>query len=58
MTQYADGTHRMRYIGLFENNKSMLAITLNRDGNIFWNTIYIKQKQMNKSRVGWLLYAK
>ena len=58
VTQYADGTRRMRYIGLFEGNEGMGAITLNRDGSILWNAIKTSSAKLNSFRVGWLIYGK
>jgi SPP1 gp7 family putative phage head morphogenesis protein len=57
-TQYADGSRRMRYIGLFEGKKSFFAVTLNRDGCVIWNLIPMKDKDLNKQRRGWLTYGK
>jgi hypothetical protein len=57
-TQYADGSRRMRYIGLYDGDKAFIAITLNRDGNILWNLIPNKVKKINQFRKGWLIYGK
>jgi hypothetical protein len=61
-TQYADGSRRMQYIGLFasknEKKSTFLAITLMRDGNMLWNVIPAGNKYANKARKGWLIYGK
>jgi hypothetical protein len=58
LTQYADGTKRMRYIGLFDKDKAFLAITLMRDGGILWNVIPASSRYADKNRKGWLIYGK
>jgi hypothetical protein len=62
LTKYADGSRRMHYIGMFRDKegqrKTFLAITLMRDGGIFWNAMSAKSKYLNKSRKGWLIHEK
>ncbi|GHV02095.1 hypothetical protein AGMMS49521_3360 [Campylobacterota bacterium] len=57
MSKHDDGSRRMRYIGLFDNNKSMTAVTINRDGTLLWNVIPTSKSGANGARKGWLLYA-
>jgi hypothetical protein len=61
-TQYADGSRRMQYIGLFADKSgkksTFLAITLMRDGQILWNVIPAGKKYENKARKGWLIHGK
>jgi hypothetical protein len=57
-TQYADGSRRMRYVGLYKGGKAFAAITLKRDGNILWNVMRSKPKTINQFRKGWLIYGK
>ena len=57
-TAYDDGTNRRRYIKLFEGSKYDVAVIVMMDdgGNVFWNMIPRNKKDMNKLRVGQLIY--
>lgn len=58
LTDYEDGL-RKQYIGLFEGKENLLVvIRLQRDGSILWNIMQARDKDMNKHRVGWLLWGK
>jgi len=58
LTDYEDGL-RKQYIGLFTGKENLLVvIRLQRDGSILWNIMQAKDKDMNKHRIGWLLWGK
>ncbi|MDR3347273.1 MAG: hypothetical protein LBN32_01530 [Helicobacteraceae bacterium] len=58
-TQYADGSRRRMYFGLFDDGSTMLAITIMRDGSLLWNVILPeKNNYANKVRMGWMIYGK
>lgn len=58
LTEYPDGL-RKRYIGLFTGKKNLLVvIRMNRDGSLLWNVMQARDKDMNKARIGWLLWGK
>jgi hypothetical protein len=59
LTQYADGSRRRMYIGLFDDGSTMLALTIMRDGSLLFNVIIPeKNRYINKKRKGWLIYEK
>lgn len=59
LTEYEDGGFRERYIGLFDAPNDLLAVVLrNPDGTLLWNVMQAKDKDMNKQRVGTLLWTK
>jgi SPP1 gp7 family putative phage head morphogenesis protein len=59
LTDYGDGI-RSRYIGLFQGAKydMFVVVRRNKDGSILWNMIPRKDKDLNKLRVGELIYTK
>jgi hypothetical protein len=58
LTAYDDGP-RHRYIGLFQGiNDLMSVVRINKDGSLLWNIMQAKDKNMNKMRVGSLLWGK
>lgn len=59
LTKYTDGKLRRRYIGLFDDNRGLLVIAReNQDGYLFWNFIRERDSELDKQRVGALLYGK
>lgn len=54
------GTLRSHYIGIFQGAKydMFVVVRRNKDGSVLWNMIPRKTKDMNKLRVGELIYMK
>lgn len=59
LTEYGDGI-RSRYISVFQGAKydMFVVVRRNKDGSMLWNIIPRKTKDMNKLRVGELIYIK
>ncbi len=59
LTEYDDGSWRERFIGLFTGRADLLAVVLrNRDGSLLWNIMQARDKDLNKHRVGALLWPR
>ena len=56
LTAYADGFRR-RYVHFFQDSNMLLIVRINRDGSLFWNGMKYRDKEIDKTRVGILLYA-
>lgn len=56
LTAYADG-YRRRYVRFFRDSNMLLIVRVNRDGSLFWNGMKYRDKEIDKTRVGILLYA-
>lgn len=56
LTAYADGFRR-RYVRFFQDSNMLLIVRINRDGSLFWNGMKYRDKEIDKTRVGILLYA-
>ncbi|MBF0404949.1 MAG: minor capsid protein [Nitrospirae bacterium] len=58
LTEYEDGFRR-RYVGLFTGKENILIVVrINTDGSLVWNYMQAKNKDMNKLRIGELLFGK
>ena len=55
LTAYADGFRR-RYVRFFRDSNMLLIVRVNRDGSLFWNGIKIRDREIDKNRLGILLY--
>lgn len=55
LTAYADG-FRKRFIAFFRNDNVLVIVRVNRDGSLFWNAMKYKDKEIDKTRMGILLY--
>ncbi len=55
LTAYADG-YRRRYVRFFRDSNMMIVVRVNRDGSLFWNGIRIRDREIDKSRLGILLH--
>ena len=55
LTAYADGFRR-RYVRFFQDSNMLLIVRVNRDGSLFWNCIKIRDREIDKNRLGILLY--
>lgn len=55
LTAYADGFRR-RYVRFFQDSNMLLIVRVNRDGSLFWNGIKIRDREIDKNRLGILLY--
>lgn len=58
-TDYDDGLERLRFIGLFDAAADvMVVVRVNRDGSVVWNMMQAADKNMNKARVGRLVWPR
>lgn len=55
LTAYADG-YRRRYVRFFWNSNMLLVVRVNRDGSLFWNGMKIRDREIDKTRQGILLF--
>lgn len=55
LTAYADGFRR-RYIRFFQDSNILLIVRVNRDGCLFWNGMKYRDKEIDRNRMGILLY--
>ncbi len=59
LTEYDDGTFRLRYIKPFKGKYDFFTVAqFSPDGSFFWNAFNIRNKDLNKQREGILLYGK
>lgn len=55
---YQDGI-RHHYIGLLQGDKNRFSLVrVNKDGSLFWNAFPKRNREINKSRIGHLIYGK
>lgn len=58
LTEYVDGL-RKQYIGVFAGDKDVLVVVRKmKDGTILWNFMHAGDKEMNKHRIGEMLFGK
>lgn len=58
LTAYADA-YRRQYIGLFSGPENLMVVMReNLDGSLMWNVMQANDKNMNKHRMGALLYGR
>lgn len=55
LTAYADG-YRRRYIAFFREDNMMIVVRMNRDGSLFWNGMKLRDANIDKNRIGVLLF--
>ena len=56
LTEYEDGGMKERFIGLFPEKDLLVVVLRSTDGSLLWNVMHAKDKDMNKQRVGKLLW--
>lgn len=57
LTAYAD-SYRRRYVAFFPERNMLVIVRVNRDGSIIWNGIKMRDKEIDKNRMGILLHRK
>ncbi|MGN0008163.1 MAG: PBECR2 nuclease fold domain-containing protein [Desulfovibrionaceae bacterium] len=55
LTAYGDG-YRRRYIRFFRDSNMMIVVRVNRDGSLFWNGMKMRDVNIDKNRMGILLF--
>lgn len=55
LTAYADG-FRKRFIAFFRDDNVLAIVRVNRDGSLFWNAMKYRDNEIDKARIGILLY--
>ncbi len=57
LTAYEDGNYRKHYLGLFQDDRDLMVVVReNVDGSLMWNVIRMGDKQINRKRVGTILW--